>query len=289
TTPATRRAPRRAQPRPRLWSADLTLTGIYDTNATRSEDELDSQGVVVGGVARYQNHARQPTLQLRYAGAFHRYTGIDRWDRVSHSLRAAHLLRISPDWTLETAAIGSVGILTTEFRLADQVTLLPRLEYSPGRTHRIRGYGAVRQRWYRDEDRTGAFAPYIGTDYRYRWGSWHYWDTDVRYETIRAEVERRSLDRTTVSTAYTRPLGRNDRLRAGVAYRTWRYAARQVEVDGVEVPRQESRWTPSVLWIHDLWRDLRLDVEYRYDTRLSNQPGREFSGHRVAGTVRYRW
>ncbi len=277
------------QPTPRLWSFDLSLSGIYDTNVTRGEDELDSQGVVAGGVVRYQNHARRPTLQLRYAPAFHHYTGTDRWDRVSHSLRGARLLQLAPQWSLETAAVGSVGILTTEFRLADQVALVPRLEYSPSRTHRIRGYGAVRQRWYRDEDRTSAFSPYVGADYRFRWGSWHYWDSDARYETIRAQLERRSLVRTTLSTHYTRPLGPNDRVRTGLAYRRWRYDAQQVEVDGVPVPRQESRWTPALLWIHDFSAELRLETEYRYDTRFSNQPGRDFSGHRLAATLRYRW
>jgi hypothetical protein len=285
------RASRRAaaaNPAPRLWGGELFLTGAVDSNIERdAEEELVASGITAGGLLAIQNRSRGPSLLADYRGMLHAYAGTERWDRTTHRIRLFHRMDLGGPWSVETAAVGATGLLTVEYRLAEQVSLAPQLQYQPNRTHRLRAHAALRHRWYRDETGSAAWGPYGGGDYRYRWGSWHYADLAFRFEQNRADLPRRNYDRSSYTAAYTRPLGPRDRVRLRLIYRDVRFEDRALPtLDGTI---RDSRWNPSVLYVHDFPGPLRADTEYRWSARRSNDVRRDFESHRLSLTLRYQW
>jgi hypothetical protein len=283
--------PRRAtaaRAAPRLWGGEVFVTGAVDSNIERDdEDELMAAGFTAGTLVGIQNRARRPSILADYRGAVHAYAGTERWDRTSHRVRLFHRANLGDAWSLETVAAGATGLVTVEYRLADQVTLAPQLQYQPNRVHRVRAHAAFRNRWYRDETRSTAISPYAGADYRYRWGSWHYADLAYRFERNRADLARRNYDRSSYTVSYTRPLGPRDRVRLRLVYRDVGFADRTAP--GGDETIQDARWNPSVFYVHEFRGPFRLDTEYRWVARRSNDARRDFESHRLSLTLRYQW
>jgi hypothetical protein len=276
-----------AQAAPRLWSLQATFAGAVDTNADRDEDELTAPGVEFGLVAGLQNRARQPTLNGDYRFNRRAYSATDRWNGTSHRLRAIHVLQLSDHWSLETTAAAQTGLITVEYRQTDQLLLSPRLQFQPSRQHRIRVDGMYRGRRYRDAARTTATSPGAGLDYRFRLGSWHFADFSYRYEANYAQNERRRYTRGTVSAAYTRPLVTGTRARLRLDYRDVDYESRLAVNAGASELREDISWIPSLLVTHEFNTRVRMDLNYRWVNRSSNDPSAAFRSHRSAFTLRY--
>jgi hypothetical protein len=284
------RTPRAQRPNPPLWGGELFLTGAVDTNIERDDaDELTAPGVSAGALLGVQNRARRPTLLADYRGAVHTYAGTERWDRTSHRLRVFHRLDLGGPWSVETAAVGTTGLVTVEYRLVDQVSLAPQLQFQPNRTHRLRAHAAYRGRWYRDETRSSAVSPYAGADYRYRWGSWHYADLAYRFEHNSADLAQRNHTRSSYTLAYTRPLGPRNRVRLRMLYQDVEFPNRPIVPGSGAETRQDDRWMPSVFFVHEFTDALRIDTEYRWSARRSNDERRNFDSHRLSATLRYQW
>jgi hypothetical protein len=286
--PERRTAPPRAGPR--LWGGEIFLTGAMDSNIERdTEDELAAPGFTAGGLLNIQNRARRPSLLADYRGAIHGYAGTERWDRTTHRLRLFHRVELGGPWSMETAVVGATGLVTVEYRLVDQVSVAPQIQYQPSRIHRLRAHMAYRNRWYRDATGSTAVSPYLGADYRYRWGSWHYADVVYRFEHNRAELPQRNFDRSSYTASYTRPLGPSDRIRLRLIYRDVDFPDRIVSTDDTELTRRDDRWVASVFYVHEFTDWLRLDTEYRWAARRSNEAPRDFDSHRLSATLRYQW
>jgi hypothetical protein len=285
------RAPR-AVATPRRWGGEIFLTGAVDSNIERDlEEELAAPGFTAGGILGIQNRARRPSLLADYRATIHGYAGTERWDRSTHRLRLFHRKDMGEAWSLETAAVGGTGLVTVEYRLVDQVSLAPQVQYQPNRTHRVRGHAAYRNRWYRDATRSTAASPYAGADYRYRWGSWHFADLAYRFEHNRADLPRRNYNRSSYTASYTRPLGPDDRIRLRLMYRDVHFPDRVLaeEPGVVEATRRDDRWLASVFYVHEFTGRIRLDTEYRWAARRSNEAPRNFDSHRLSITLRYQW
>jgi hypothetical protein len=271
------------------WRAETWLSGVVDSNANRDDDEITAPGVVVGGRVGVQSHAVRPVLRAEYMLALHSYRENERWDRLAQRARVVHTLRPGGRLTLETTVDASTGLITLEHPRTDQLSVVPRLEYRPDRTHRFQLEGGWRARRYDDDLRSTAVGGLAGVDYRYRVRSWQYAELAYRYEENRAELERRSYGRSTLTAAYTHPLTARDRLRVRAAFRDVHYHGRALDVGGVERSTRDRSFVPAAVWIHDFARPVRAEIEYRALVRRSTDPGREFDAHRALVTLRYRW
>jgi hypothetical protein len=68
-----------------------------------------------------------------------------------------------------------------------------------------------------------------------------------------------------------------------------RLYARQIKVDGERVARRDQRWTFDVLYERPLSEKVALGLNYRYETRGSNDPEKNFSSHLLGITLGYKW
>ena len=96
--------------------------------------------------------------------------------------------------------------------------------------------------------------------------------------------------RRTYGAHFTTPLFRKlqDLLTLDVRYAPRLYA-RQIKVDGVRVPRRDRRWVADVLYERPLRRDVRMGLNYRYETRSSNDPEKNFNSHLFGVTFAFDW
>lgn len=282
---------RRRRARAPEWFADLSLAGIYDSNIRNDRDALTSYGTVLEAGLRFENHRSYPTLVLDYEIAGHTYTATETWDRVSHRGLASYIRRFDGNrWRWETMAWAHLGGVTVFDReLVDQYLLLSRVDYRLTAADRLRVYGAFRRKVYRDTTSGDANNPYAGAEFRHSFESGHALEIGYRYESNDAESARRDYTRSTASLEYDVPLGPRDQLSADLFYRRQGYPNRIVELGMGSESRVEHRWSPRVSWNHSFPQGWSAGVTYRYDRRFSNDPVREFDGHRLETLVLRGW
>lgn len=269
---------------PGRWAAEVWLAAAYDSNILNRADAPGAWGVEPGLSVGYQP---SPGLGLEYQARGHAWTETDRWDRLSQSLRAEWDARRRGRWNAVLLAQAATQVVTAEYQKADQLTVRPMVEFRASDDDRLRLYAAYRRRRYHDADHTGAHNGYLWLQYRRRLAPYHFGYLSVRREENRAELERRDLGRTAVFAQYSGRVSPADRVNARLEYRDERYGSRTDVVDGAAVRRYERRWIPSVGWTHQIGR-AALEVDYRYQTRASTLPAREFTEHLTAVTLRYR-
>ena len=68
-----------------------------------------------------------------------------------------------------------------------------------------------------------------------------------------------------------------------------RLYARQIKVDGVRVPRRDTRRVFEADYERPLSRDVRLGLNYEFETRDSNDPEKKFNAHRLGVTFGFEW
>lgn len=283
-------APPSATPTPPSWSRPLTFhfnnLYLYDSNINHSgDDPRETRGAVFGLQALYRSPADRPELELSYEIARHFHTA-EEWDRLSHNFRADWEHKLSNDWAVETVGEVSLKGSTEDRDISDQYVFSPRLEYRMDRQNRIRGYGAYRIRKFEGDPDRDARNHYFGAEYAYRSGGVRRLDVGLRYEVNRAEAERHRYTRWTYYAELTNPVTRRDRIVLEARYRPRRYEFRTVEDDD-GVLRSDKNWVLSGALIHTFQSRLDLSLEYRFETRSSNDPEEDFDQHSVGLGLAY--
>ncbi len=73
---------------PRQWSGLVRVGNAYDSNIDQNDTNNQAFGVIVGGGVQYVDDPADPSVTVNYETGLHRYHGTDRWDRISHYVRA---------------------------------------------------------------------------------------------------------------------------------------------------------------------------------------------------------
>lgn len=258
----------------------VSLSGVYssETSLTDSE-ELDGSALVARGYAGVRFNPRGNTTRLQAATNYYNY--FDRENRWSNAVEAEQGLRLGKDAILSVEAAAASNVLTLERRSTDQTGVAARLRFEPG-DHRFTLGAGTRRRWY-DDSTARSWAPFAEAEYRYRLGSWHSVELEGRVETVNSDDDRFDYDRIALSTFYTRPLGRNTRIRAGLTHRRWTWEDR-LTLAGDK--RRERLWLPQLRLTQDLARHVELELDARRVIRRSNDDRFDREGSRLAATVR---
>jgi hypothetical protein len=274
---------------PRAVSFFATATSAADSNIDHNDENLRAYGVAVGGGAEYQNRPDDPSVLITYRTALHRYARTDRWNRLSHNLRAAFERELDGPW--EVHAIGEISLKgTSEDReLSNQYIVTPRLQYRIDRWRRVRTYATLRLRRYDEDAGRNATNRYAGVEFTQRSEHGDEWDVELRLEKNGARDPRQTYNRWTFGTQYLTPLSERNRLEFDVRFRQQKYTNRLVEVDDTDVPRRDIRWIPSAYWVRTINAHMDLRLGYSFEARASNDLGRDFSAHEAIMTATRRW
>ena len=282
-------APAPVRPPTRFVPFSVVST-VLDSNINHDADDLGSFGMVAGLGATFKNDPQRPTLEVEYEAGFHRYANTDRWNRVSHHLRAAWERRLNRRFTFEQVGEVSIKGSTEDHELSNQAVVSPRLEYRLVSWLRIRGVGVWRVKRYDDTPDRNAFNRYAALELIGRPQSGLRWTIGGRGELNAAESERQRYERWTWYVDASLPVGRRDRIEVGGRYLRQHYPYRLVDVSGgPDVPRQDARVEPEIAWYHVLGDRVELRAGYAFDSRDSNDPRRVYRSHQTVFSILTRW
>lgn len=287
---AVRRAPPKRQ---RFWFEN-GVSNVYDSNIEHDTTSIGSYGLVVGATGRFRSRSARPGVQLEYGIAVHEYTATDRWDRVSQIARAGVDMPLGK--LLRAGLTGEIFLKgsSEDREIGDQYAILPRVELRPSDNIRVRIITAYRKRYYGESSGSNATNKYVTLDSRIGVGA-GVLEGAARFEENLPRTTRLRFQRQTYTMRYTWPLSHHDELLAGLEYRPVKYPERTVDIEDEEGEtireevRQDRRWKPHVRWMREWTRNLRTDLEYEYEMRLSNDPDKKYRGHVLTFTTAIPW
>jgi hypothetical protein len=265
-------------------------TTAFDSNINHDQDDVDAYGAVLGGGFTFRSDPVKPAFELQYQAGVHRYVHGERWNRLSHYVRAQWSAKLTRRIGLETVGEASIKGSTEDQELSNQFAVSPRLEFRLTRVFRARAYGTLRLKRYEDDPTREAFNRYAGTELVGRHEGGTRWSVGGRYEWNGAVSERQQYLRWTWYGDVARPLGSRDRVEVGTRHRIQHYPHRLVDVPRApDVPRHDTRWEPSAAWVHAIDADIDLRLGYAFSGRRSNDARRDYQSHNVTFSVVQRW
>jgi hypothetical protein len=268
----------------------VSASTIFDTNIDHDATDLDSYGVVFGAGGIFKNDPIRPTFEAQYLAGIHQYANTDRWDRISHYVRAAWDRRFTRQVRFEPVAEMSIQGSSEDRDLSNQFVLSPRLEYRFTPELRVRGLVVWRVRRYEDTPDRNAFNRYGGVELLGRPQSGPSWSVGGRYELNATESARQRYLRWTWYGDLSAPVGTRDRLELEVYYRSRHYPFRFVDVrGGPDVLREDVRVEPEVIWLHALDDRRELRIGYAFSGQYSNDVRRDYLSHQLLFGVLNRW
>jgi hypothetical protein len=274
----------------RLWFT-MSLSSVFDTNVEDDETGVNSFGLVPSLGVHFRNDAEKPSFEADYEVGFHRYTNTQKYDRVSHNLTASYRLQLSRRWQARTNGEISLKGSSEDRDVNNQYVLEQELHYRVNPSNRLRLFGAYRVKRYPLEDvGKNAVDPYFGARFDQKLKGGRGWEVIYRYDKNRSQDPKDFYVRRTYGAQFTTPLSRErrDLLTLDVRFAPRLYA-RQVKVDGERVPRRDRRWTADFLYERPLRQDVRMALNYRYETRGSNDPEKNFDSHLFGASFSFDW
>ncbi|RMF63949.1 MAG: hypothetical protein D6746_02335 [Bacteroidetes bacterium] len=268
---------------------DALFSNVYESNINHDEEPVPSYGWVPALRLQLRSHRDDPFLTLTYHVARHAYTNTEKWDRVSHKAE----LNLAPeitDWLhAETSVEGSLRGSSEDRDISNQLRVVQDFELRFTRNHRLHLYGTLRWKQIPDDPEEDAFKPNLGLEFERQLPGGRRFETGVRYEQNREQLERGNYTRWTFDMAYRFPfLHPRSRLEFGLKYRRKDYEARFVEIEDEDVLRRDHRWTAGLAWQITLLRNTRVLLDYQVETRDSNDPAKRFVAHQIGLSVGYR-
>lgn len=280
-------AEKRSQNSRRL-SIHSSISGILDSNLYRSEDAVLAQGTIAAGGVRFRSSPSRPAFQLHYEAAFHSYQQAEEWNRLSHSFRTSLAHQIGSNVTIEAAGEASIKGTSEDRELGDLYVISPRMEFRMSRANRLRLIGAYRLKRLQDATAPDEGNRYAEVEFRQKIDEQR-WQVEYRIEANESANPRREYKRWTFGTGYNTRIGAQDEVAVGIKYRAQTYPGRVLEIKKTDVPRQDHRWIPSLSWMHSFPLGFATIMEYRFETRSSNDPGKRYDAHMFTVTAKHAW
>lgn len=287
-TPAARAQDERKSRRVWLFAS---LSTVFDSNVEHDERRIRSFGLVPSFGFHFQDSAEKPSFEAEYEVGLHRYTGTDSFDRVSQYLTAAYRRRLSGRFSSRTTGEVSLKGSSEDRDVNNQYSLEQQFQYRPGRAVRLSAFAAYRLKRYPLADAgKNAVDPYVGGRVQQELKGGREWQLTYRYDKNRSQDPKDRYVRRTYEAQFSTPLfrARRDLLTLEARYGPRLYA-RQIKAGGVRVPRRDTRWVFEAGYGRPLARDVRLGLDYRYETRDSNDPGKRFGAHLLGVTFGFDW
>ena len=276
--------------RRRVWLF-ASLSTLFDSNVEHDERRLRSFGLVPSFGFHFQDDAEKPSFEAEYEVGLHRYTRTDSFDRVSHYLTAAYRKRLPRGFSSRTTGEVSLKGSSEDRDVNNQYSLEQQLQYRLRPSVRLSAFAAYRLKRYPLVDAgKNAIDPYVGGRVAQELAGGREWQFTYRYDKNRSQDVKDRYVRRTYEAQFSTPLfrSRRDLLTLEARYSPRLYA-RQIKVEGVRVPRRDTRRVFEADYERPLARDVRLGLSYQFEKRDSNDPEKKFNSHLVGVTFGFEW
>jgi hypothetical protein len=276
--------------RRRFWLS-ASLSTVFDSNVEHDERRLHSFGLVPSFGFHFRDDPEKPSFEAEYEVGFHRYTRTDSFDRVSHHFTGAYRRRLSGRLSARATAEVSLKGSSEDRDVNNQYSLEQQLQYRLNTSTRLSAFAAYRLKRYPLIDAgKNAIDPYVGGRVAQELKGGREWQLTYRYDKNRSQDPKDVYVRRTYEAQFSTPLSRSRRDLLTVEARySPRLYARQIKVDGERVPRKDRRWVFEFDYERPISRDVRLGLDYQYETRDSNDPDKRFDAHVFGVTFGFDW
>src|SRR5262245_168819 len=274
----------------RIWIS-LTMNTLYDSNLDHDETNLNSFGFVPSVGLHYRDNPEKPNFEADYEVGLHRYTNSNVYDRVSQNLEVAYRKYLGRKWQARTTGVVSLKGSSEDRDVDNEYVLEQQLQYRFNPANRLRFFGAYRVKRYPTPDvEKNAIDPYFGARFDHRLAQQRRWEVSYRYDKNRSAGVKDRYVRWTYGALFETPVRRavHDLLTLEVRYAPRLYA-RQIKVDGTRVARKDERWVFDAVYERPLSTDVRMALNYRYETRSSNDSEKNFNSHLLGVTFGFDW
>lgn len=288
TRPAPRVQPLRPPPTSLAVSAEVQFTSVFDSNIDQDDEPVSSYGLVPGGRLIVKSSHTNPILSAAYGIARHDYSNSERWTRTSHIAELAFEPMSSGMLRPQTSGQISIRGSSEDRDISNEYRVDQEIEFRFSRNQRVIFYGAAVWKKVPESPIDDAFKPRTGVVLQQRGEDGRRWELDIRREWNEEQETRGEYDRWKIETSYRFPVSRSIQARAQVEYRIKSYRDRFVEIEEEDYLRKDNRLTIGASAVSEIFRNVSLQLGYRFETRNSNDPGKLFSAHLVMLTLGYR-
>lgn len=273
-----------------LVQTEFLLSNIYDSNIDQNSNNLGAYGYVPALRTRVVSALDDPMFILNHVIARHEYTKTSRWNRISNAFDLTFEREITD--ALRVRTIGELSFKGSfeERDLSNQYQLGQEIEYRVTRQHRLILYGTYRYKWLPGADEpNGAFKPNIGLEFQRRMENGERVVFEARYERNLEDIAEDNYSRWNYSAEYRTPItARGLQVQLQTTFRSRLYDEKLVELDDEDFPRHDQQWRMEAAVLQRLSRNVNLAIEYRHDSRDSNDPDKWFDADMLLMSVSYR-
>ena len=274
--------------RRRFWFS-ATLAASFDSNIDHEPRGVRSFGVVPSLGLHLQNSAENPSFEMHYEIAAHQYTNSQEWDRVSQNLEVSYRKHLFGRWSARTEGELTLKGSSEDRELNNQYALRQQLEYRFNEWSRLQLVAAYRLKRDPEDSGSDSIDPYAGVRFIQKLRGARRLAVSYRYDKNRSRDPRSRYIRWAYDADFSTPVvSRRNRLSFAVTYKPRLYA-RTVKLESGRVPRFDKRWIFETQFERMLRSNLQLVAVYRFESRDSNDPDKDFRSQQAGFALTYRW
>jgi len=275
----------------RFWFS-MGIGTYFDTNITHDEQGVNSVGLVPSFGVHFRDNAEKPSLEANYEVGFHRYTGTDEYDRMSHNFDVSYRRQLAKRLYARTTGEVSLKGSSEDREVNNNYVLEQQLQYRITPSFRVAALAAYRIKRYDPiEQGSNAIDSYVGAKVEKRFAGERRFEFEYRYDNNRTQAPRNRYLRRTYNAEFSTPLSfrRHDALLFELRYSPRAYTRRLISVDGQRVGRRDRRWVFDVTYERVLRSNLLMAASYTFEKRNSNDVDKRFTSNLLGLTFTFDW
>ena len=275
----------------RFWFS-MAIGTYFDTNITHDEQGVNSFGLVPSFGIHFRDNVEKPSFEANYEAGFHRYTGTDEYDRMSHNFDVSYRRQLAKRLYARTTAEVSLKGSSEDREVNNNYVLEQQLQYRVTPSFRVAALAAYRVKRYEPiEQGSNAIDSYVGAKVAKLFAGERRVEFEYRYDHNRAQSARNRYLRRTYAAEFSTPLSfaRHDALLFGLRYSPRAYTRRLISINGERVGRRDERWVFDVTYERALRPDLLMAATYTFEKRKSNDEDKRFTSNLFGLTFNFDW
>jgi hypothetical protein len=257
------------------------MDGAMDSNIERVPVATRAVGGGGGLEATVEVNPHRARIWLDVEGGGQAFSHSTRWDRLTHSEELGFAFLVNENAELRATGRFDARGSTEDNEIVNQETVLGEL-WLRGDGPTFRALGGWRWRRYSDRDAYDENILLGGADLRQKVSREVSVRLGYRYEDADSRSQDRDYLRHRLTGAYELRLTSRLRAQLQLEHQWRRYPRDRVEVAGVETARKDRRWIPGARLIQRFPRGQEVALEYEFQSRISNDPDKEYQVHRVS-------
>lgn len=273
----------------KTWYIKAKIFTTYDSNFDKEPIATQSFGVIPSADFGYQLQNDRHRLQFQYSIGYPKFTKFKEYNRLGQYFRGSYRNILGKGWNSETEFETVLRGLDEDREKNNQYILTQKINYRFTKKDKIGFYGVYRLKRQSEDRNADAKNPQFGVKYTRQLSNRLEAYAGFRYDKNLARGLRQRYNRQTVSAGLDFEATKWDKFGFEARFAPRNYTNRLTEVNGVDVLRQDKKWTYDVSWRHDFTDKFGFETTYQFEKRNSNELDKIYNNHQLIFAFYYRW